>query len=142
MTLHESDMVEFKESFDREIVITAGSFVNTRGGTIFIGISDRGNIIGTLIGIESLKERVNTTSESTEPRLIPEIEEISSEVKPIVAISIKKKPPKTGISQGQVLPARWRQQPDDAAPRAEMHLQSIGSSWDLTPAPKNPLREI
>ena len=34
MTLHESDTVEFKESFDREAVVTAGAFANTRGGTI------------------------------------------------------------------------------------------------------------
>ena len=101
MTLHESDMVEFKESFDREIVITAGSFANTWGGTIFIGISDRGNIIGTLIGIESLKEWVNTISESTEPRLIPEIEEISSEAKPIVTIRIKENPLKPVSARGR-----------------------------------------
>lgn len=106
MTLHESDMVEFKESFDREIVITAGSFANTRGGTVFIGISDRGNIIGTLIGIESLKEWVNTISESTEPRLIPEIEEISSEAKPIVAIRIKENPLKPVSARGSCYPAR------------------------------------
>jgi len=55
MTPHESDKVEFKESFDRDAVVTAGAFANTRGGTIFIGITDRGNIIGTLIGNESLK---------------------------------------------------------------------------------------
>jgi hypothetical protein len=41
MTLHESDTVEFKESFDQEVVVTAGAFANTRGGTIFIGIDDR-----------------------------------------------------------------------------------------------------
>ena len=55
MTPHESDKVEFKESFDRQVVVTAGAFANTRGGTIFIGITDHGNVVGTLIGTVSLK---------------------------------------------------------------------------------------
>ena len=42
MTLQESETVEFKESFDRDAVVTAGAFANTRGGTVFIGITDRG----------------------------------------------------------------------------------------------------
>jgi predicted HTH transcriptional regulator len=46
--LHESETVEFKESFDREVPVSAGALANTRGGTIFIGITDRGNVVGTL----------------------------------------------------------------------------------------------
>ena len=65
--LHESETVEFKESFDREVVVSAGALANTRGGTIFIGITDRGNVVGTLIGTESFKEWANTISQSTEP---------------------------------------------------------------------------
>jgi ATP-dependent DNA helicase RecG len=90
MTLHESDKIELKESFDREVVVTAGAFANTKGGTIFIGITDSGNVVGTLIGTESLKEWANTISQSTEPRLIPEMEEQSHEGKPVAAIYIKK----------------------------------------------------
>ena len=92
MTPHESDKIEFKESFDREAVVTAGAFANTRGGTIFIGITDHGNVVGILIGTESIREWANTISQSTEPRLIPEIEEISREGKPVVAIHIKENP--------------------------------------------------
>jgi len=36
MTFHESDKVEFKESFDRDAAVTASAFSNTKGGTIFI----------------------------------------------------------------------------------------------------------
>nr|CBH38390.1 hypothetical protein BSM_18670 [uncultured archaeon] len=33
----ESEMLEFKESFDHEAIETAGAFANTRGGIILIG---------------------------------------------------------------------------------------------------------
>ncbi|MCL0050609.1 putative DNA binding domain-containing protein [Dehalococcoidia bacterium] len=36
----ETETLEFKESFDKETVESAGAFANTRGGTILIGISD------------------------------------------------------------------------------------------------------
>jgi len=143
MTHHESDTVEFKESFDREAAVTAGAFANTRGGTIFIGITDRGNVVGTLIGDESLREWANTISQSTEPRLIPEIEELSREGKPVVAIHIKETPLKPVSVRGRcyrrVGSSNRVMQPHEIA---EMHLQSIGSSWDLTPAPKTALADL
>ena len=143
MTLHESDNVEFKESFDRETAVTAGAFANTKGGTIFIGITDRGNVVGTLIGTESLREWANTISQSTEPCLIPEIEEISREGKPVVAIHIKENPLKPVSVRGRcyrrVGSSNRVMQPHEIA---EMHLQSIGSSWDLLPAPKTTLVDL
>ncbi|MDO9326718.1 MAG: helix-turn-helix domain-containing protein [Methanoregula sp.] len=143
MNLHESDTVEFKESFDREVVVTAGAFANTKGGTIFIGITDRGNVIGTLIGTESFKEWANTISQSTEPRLIPEIEELSREGKPVAAIHIKENPLKPVSVRGRcyrrVGSSNRAMQPHEIA---ELHLQSIGSSWDLTPAPKTTVADL
>jgi ATP-dependent DNA helicase RecG len=143
MTLHESDTVEFKESFDREVVVTAGAFANTRGGTIFIGMTDRGNVVGTLIGTESLRDWANTISQSTEPRLIPEIEEISREGKPVVAIHIKENPLKPVSVRGRcyrrVGSSNRAMQPHEIA---ELHLQSIGSSWDLTPALKTTIADL
>jgi len=39
----ESETVEFKASFDKEILETSAAFANTKGGVILIGVSDRGN---------------------------------------------------------------------------------------------------
>lgn len=143
MTLHESDTTEFKESFDREVVVTAGAFANSRGGTIFIGITDRGNIVGTLIGTESFKEWANTISQSTEPRLVPEIEELSLEGKPVVAIHIKENPLKPVSVRGRcyrrVGSSNRVMQPYEIA---EMHERAIGSSWDFTPVPHATLADL
>jgi len=143
MTFHESDKVEFKESFDRDAAVTASAFSNTKGGTIFIGINDRGNVVGTLIGTESFKEWTNTISQSTEPRIIPEIEELSCEGKPVVAIHIKENPLKPVSVKGRcyrrVGSSNRVMQPHEIS---EMHLQSIGSSWDLTQAQNTTVEDL
>jgi ATP-dependent DNA helicase RecG len=141
--LHESETVEFKESFDREVVVSAGALANTRGGTIFIGITDRGNVVGTLIGTESFKEWANTISQSTEPRIIPEIEELSREGRAVAAIHIRENPLKPVSVRGRcyrrVGASNRAMQPHEIA---EMHLQSVGSSWDLTPAPNTTFADL
>jgi len=38
--------VEFKRTFNRQVVETAVAFANKEGGKIFIGIADNGDIIG------------------------------------------------------------------------------------------------
>jgi predicted HTH transcriptional regulator len=60
----ESETVELKASFDKEVIETAGAFANTRGGTVFIGISDAGEIKGAQFGKETLKD---TSKRQTKP---------------------------------------------------------------------------
>lgn len=61
----ESETVEFKTSFDKEVAETSAAFANTRGGVLLIGASDRGEIKGIRIGKETLKDWANQISQST-----------------------------------------------------------------------------
>ena len=70
----ESETVEFKEKFDERATESAVAFANTKGGIIFIGVSDKNNIKGVEIGKETINQWVNQISQSTDPRIIPEIE--------------------------------------------------------------------
>lgn len=69
----ESETVEFKEKFDARTIESAVAFTNTKGGIIFIGISDKNNIKDIKIGKETLNQWTNQISQSTDPRIIPEL---------------------------------------------------------------------
>ncbi|TFH39339.1 MAG: hypothetical protein E4G94_11105 [ANME-2 cluster archaeon] len=69
----ESETVEFKEKIDERTIESAVVFANTRGGMIFRGVSDKINIKGITIGKETLNQWTNQISQSTDPRIIPEL---------------------------------------------------------------------
>jgi ATP-dependent DNA helicase RecG len=51
----ETELVEFKESFDKKTIETVVAFSNTRGGIIFIGVNKDGDVRGVSIGKEALR---------------------------------------------------------------------------------------
>ncbi len=97
----ESETMDFKENFDREAIETAGAFSNSNGGTIIIGVSDKGTIKGTQIGKETINDWVNQISQSSNPRIIPDIEELTINDKNIIAITIMQCPIKPVAVKGK-----------------------------------------
>lgn len=139
----ESEILEFKEKFDKENIETAVAFSNLKGGVILIGISDRGEIKGVSVGKETLKEWVNKISQSTEPTLIPEVETYVIEGKTVVAITIKESPLKPiaykGICFLRIKNSNKKLSPKDVS---ELYLQTIGSSWDAYSARDAKIEDI
>lgn len=131
----ESDTLEFKENFNKEVVLTAGSFANTKGGTILIGVADGGDIVGTQISRETSRRWVNNITQSTEPMLIPEIDAREINGKKVAIIGIKEFPIKPVAVRGRCY-RRVGTSNRLMAPQeiAEMHLDSRGTSWDKSPA--------
>lgn len=46
MNIQESQTVEFKESWRDEYLKTICAFANTDGGTLYVGINDKGEAVG------------------------------------------------------------------------------------------------
>jgi len=139
----ESETVEFKETFDNRTVETAVAFTNTKGGHIFIGVSDQGAKKGAQIGKETLSSWANQISQGTQPRIIPEVESSEIEGKAIAVIQIKEFPIKPVSTKGRcyrrVGNSNRLMTPQDIA---EMHMHSTGASWDKTPAPDATMSDI
>ncbi len=75
MKYAESEKVELKPSLSQlnEIVETVAGFANSQGGKVFIGVSNRGEIIGLEIGKSTLEKLVNTIKQNTEPSQYPKV---------------------------------------------------------------------
>ncbi len=99
----ESETVEFKEKFDERTIESAVAFPNTRGGIIFIGVSDKNNIKGIKVRKETLNLWTNKIFQSTDPRIIPELEKIKVDGKNVIAMKIKENPIKPISKKGRCL---------------------------------------
>jgi GTPase len=64
----ESETLEFKQPVGeiREIIETAGAFVNGQGGTIVIGVTSSGKVLGVDIGKDTLESLANSIQQQTD----------------------------------------------------------------------------
>jgi ATP-dependent DNA helicase RecG len=69
----ESYTVEFKESPDKSLPSEVCAFANASGGRIFIGVDDRGRVVGTDVS-NAARSRVQDTINRIEPNLKVDIE--------------------------------------------------------------------
>ncbi|MFV1951559.1 MAG: RNA-binding domain-containing protein [Nitrospinota bacterium] len=135
LTSGETETVEFKENFDKTTIETVTAFANTKGGGICIGVSDNGKVKGVQVGKETLKNWANQISQSTEPRVIPEIEVSKIAGKSVVIIWIKEFP----INPISVKGRYFRRVGNSnhvmtMQEIAQIHFHSVGMSWDKLPA--------
>jgi ATP-dependent DNA helicase RecG len=70
----ESLTVEFKTSFNDEVIVSLVAFSNAKGGTVFVGVSDAGKAQGITIGKETIQNWINEIKSKTTPQIIPDVE--------------------------------------------------------------------
>jgi ATP-dependent DNA helicase RecG len=63
----ESQTLEFKSTFDKATVESLVAFANAQGGTVLVGVSDKGEISGVTLGKETLNEWLGQIKSSTSP---------------------------------------------------------------------------
>ena len=87
----ENERLEFKESLrlKEEISQAVSAFSNANGGSILIGVSDDGTIIGVEIGRNTLEELANYIKRNTDPAIFPSMTVLDAEGKKIIAIEVK-----------------------------------------------------
>lgn len=139
----ETETLEFKENFDKKTIESAGAFANTKGGAILIGVSDRNEIKGVQVGKETLENWANQISQSTEPRVIPEIELGEINKKRIVIIKIKEFPIKPVSVKGRYFRRVGNSnRVMNMQEIAQMHFHSVGMSWDKLPTRDASIKDI
>ncbi len=69
----ETQQIEYKKSFGKEVIISLASFANTDGGRVIVGMGDKGEVCGVEIGPETLQQYQNEIKVATYPQLFPKI---------------------------------------------------------------------
>jgi len=127
----ESQTIEFKTSFQKEVIISVVSFANAKGGQIFIGVHDSGKILGIEIKKESLQDWINQIKLNTQPSILVDIEEYTTDNKTIAIIEVKEYPLKPIAYKNRyykrIKNSNHLMTLDEIA---NMHLQTINASWD------------
>ncbi|MFW5832285.1 MAG: ATP-binding protein [Prolixibacteraceae bacterium] len=118
----ENETLEFKSSFNNELIETLVVFANTTGGKIIAGINSKGEVTGTSLNAESIQNWVNEIKNKTSPSLIPDVESIQTDNKTIVVFSMQEYPIKRVANSNHLL---------DISEVVNLHLQSFNTSWDF-----------
>ncbi len=97
----EGQTVEFKSSFNEEVVETLTAFANAKGGTVYIGISDKGALRGITVGKETIPNWINEIKSKTSPQIISDTEIYRIDNKTVVSLSVSEYPIKPVSTRGK-----------------------------------------
>ncbi|TSA39604.1 MAG: AAA family ATPase [Methylococcaceae bacterium] len=138
-----SARVEFKTSFQKELIETLVAFANSKGGLVLVGVSDAGQVTGVDIKAETLQGWVNQCKQNTTPSVIPDIEVILLDGKTVAVISVDEYPIKPVACKGRYFKrignANHQMSPTEIS---DAHIKLINSSWDYHPDPVHGLDSI
>ena len=128
----ESETVEYKNSFDREIIETLAAFANTKGGKVFVGISDNGKVKGVQLNKESVQAWINQAKQLTSQAIIPDAETITLNGKQVVILSVPESPIKPVACKGRYYKRiKNANHQLSVSEVVNMHLRTFNSSWDF-----------
>jgi ATP-dependent DNA helicase RecG len=129
--LGESEKIEFKSSFNHELIETIVAFSNSIGGKIITGINQKKEFIGLTVNDESVQNWVNEIKTKTSPQIIPDVEIVEFENKKYVIFGVQEYPIKPVATKGKYFKRRANSNHLlSTSEVVNLHLQSFNSSWD------------
>ena len=87
----ESTVIEWKQSLAEtdEVIEAAAAFANTEGGSIIIGVSPEGEVIGIQSGKGTVETLVNKIAQNTDPKLHPNVTVEEIDGKELLVVEVK-----------------------------------------------------
>ena len=127
---------EFKTSFNEEAIEALVAFANTKGGSVYIGITNTKRIVGVSLGHETIVEWINEIKTKTVPAIIPNVDVIDIDNKNVVVFSVAEYPVKPLCTKGRYY-KRIGNSNHLLSPAeiSNFTLQSRQLSWDSYPYP-------
>ena len=139
----EGAAIEFKSSFQKEVIETLTAFANTQGGAVLVGVSDTGQIVGVTVQAETVQGWINQCKQITSARVIPDIELVQIEGKTVAIVSIGEYPIKPVACKGRYFKRVGNANHQLTATEiSDAHIKLINSSWDYHPDPEHTMASI
>ncbi|MDR0981642.1 MAG: putative DNA binding domain-containing protein [Culturomica sp.] len=139
----EGQNTEFKTSFNEDAIETLVAFSNAKGGTVYVGMADSGQVAGVTVGKETIQNWINEIKQKTTPQIIPDSDIIKAEDKTVVALFIPEYPIKPVSVRGKYYKRVGNSNHLLSTNEvANMHLQTVNSSWDYYPRPNKTIDDI
>ena len=140
----ENESVEFKTSFNDEAIIALNAFANSKGGSVYIGISDKGiSVSGFHMGKETIHSWINEIKSKTQPALIPDVEILKTGTSSIVKLSISEFPVKPVSFRGKYFKRVGNSNHQMTLNEiTNLHLKTINLSWDFAIDPNHGIKDI
>lgn len=139
----EGAAIDFKSSFQKEVIETLTAFANTQGGTVLMGVGDAGQIVGVTVQAETVQAWINQCKQITSPRVIPDIELVQIEGKTVALLSIGEYPIKPVACKGRYFKRVGNANHQLTATEiSDAHIKLINSSWDYHPDPEHTMASI
>lgn len=127
----ETETIEFKEKFSKEVIETIVAFSNRSGGKIFLGITNNNSVLGINVNEENIKEWTNSIKQATQPQIFPEIGLHKIDSKIIASIIVQEYPIKPVSYKGRFFKRVGASNHQITAKEiTDLHLRSINSSFD------------
>ena len=141
--MKENQHIEFKSSFNEEAMETLAGFANAKGGTVVVGVNDKGVPVKKFeIGTENIQKWLNEFKTKTQPSIIADYEIVQINDVDVVKFSVQEYPIKP------VFRGRYYRRIGNSTHQmsieevADMHLQTKNSSWDYYPRHDKNLQDI
>jgi ATP-dependent DNA helicase RecG len=140
----ESQTIEFKSSFNDEVIETLVAFANTKGGKVLVGIANNGLPSKNFaIKEESIQQWLNDIKNKTQPSIIPNAEVIKYKNSNVVEFSVQEFPIKPIAFRGRYF-KRVKNSNHQLSPIeiSDMNMQTLQVSWDSYPAQGASMKDI
>ena len=139
----ESQELEFNASFDNATVESLVAFANAQGGTVLVGVTDKGTVCGVTLGKETLNEWLGQIKSATSPAIIPDMEAFTGLGKTVVIIHVGEFPVKPVNTRGRYFKRVASSNHQlSSSEIADLYMQSLQLSWDAYQAGKHTLDEL
>ena len=127
----ESKTVEFKKTFNQDVIESLVAFANADGGDVYVGVRDDGRVIGVDLANESETTWVNEIKSKTAPAIVPEADRFVVRGRCVVRLHISALPVKPTSVQGRYYIRKGKSNHlMSIAELSDVYLKSTSSSWD------------